>query len=405
MEIKDFENLVKPLLKDGETFLSYECESLLPPGENYGSTMLDVRVKITNENGEEKTVYYVGKTPPPPGLLWSVFNTKVTFKKEIALYNSVIPIFNEFGRERGVEHLIEFIAECKCARTSLNPESTEVDANAALLMENLKLQGYSVDDRFIGFDFETTKLLLRDLATLHSTVIAFKLAKPQEFEAKILPNLSKHPLVEFSKDLESQSHNKILEPLRANPECAPYVSKLEAVMANITRTLANPPETREIFKTLTHNDYWVNNTMVKYENDQPVSNKMVDFQMIEFTSLANDVIFFLYSSVELNVLENHLDKLFEYYYNSFVESLKKLGGDVSDYTFEEMMEEFAIVGKEIQLYHVLFMLMPIMTLKGKAKELSEIQLTDILAEESSLHENYHKRMKFVVLDFGQRGWL
>ncbi|KAI4461872.1 hypothetical protein MML48_5g00005484 [Holotrichia oblita] len=404
MEIQNFEQFIKPILKNGDKFVSYECNRLLPPGENYGSIMLEVKINIRNKNGEQETINCVAKSCPPPGFLWEMFNTKVTFKKEIELYNTIIPILNDFGREHGIDQLVDFVADSKCARISLDPNSTEVDENAILLLENLKLEGYTTGDRFIGFDLESTEILLRDLATMHASVIALKLAKPEVFEKKILPYLGKHFLQEFPEDIQKESVNKILTAYKTMPECVPYLPKVEDILVDMFVNINNPPKTNEIFTTLTHNDFWVNNTMLKYVNGKPVSNKIVDFQIIEHSSLANDLVFFLYSSVELSILENNLDNLLKYYYNCFISTLTKLGGDVSPYSYEALLEEFIHVGKSVQWTHVAYMLLPLMTLKGKVKDLADLELNDILVDEASLHDNYYKKLKFILLDFIKRGW-
>ncbi|KAI4461875.1 hypothetical protein MML48_5g00005481 [Holotrichia oblita] len=188
-EIKNISELINPELKNGQKFLSAKSNKLLASGENYGSTMLSVEVLIQNENGETEVLYCVAKTPPPPGLVWYIFNTKITFKIEMIFYNTIVPILNEFGRSKGVEDLINFVPKYINGRISNDPTSKMVDEGAVILLENLKTKGYTNGNRFIGFDKETTELLLKDLATIHASAIALRRSHPQKFQEKILSHL------------------------------------------------------------------------------------------------------------------------------------------------------------------------------------------------------------------------
>ncbi|KAI4470354.1 hypothetical protein MML48_1g10942 [Holotrichia oblita] len=406
LEIKNFESFITPSLRPGQRFVSYDCKKLLSPGENYGSVMLQVEAKISNHDGTEEIIHCVAKTCPPTDILKQIFNTKVTFKREINVYRTLVPTLNKFGKENGLEDIMNFFAVCLGGRISLDPNSDTVDDDGILLLENLKVKGYDTVDRFSGFNLDCAEFLLKDLATLHAVPLAYRLKKPKEFDEKIRPHLKKAFSFKVSDDLQINAVKGLENMLAGESECSEYIPKaVEAIMKLTSISIDNPPEERELFATFTHNDFWVNNTMLRIENGKPVSNRMVDFQIIEYSSLAHDILFFLYSSVELSVLENHVDDLLKYYYNQFIEILKKFSCDVSQFTFENYMEECKNIAIQEQLGHILIMLPGIMTLKEKARELSDIKETDMVSEKSSVHENCLKKIKFTLLDFAKRGWL
>ncbi|GJQ80316.1 hypothetical protein Trydic_g12199 [Trypoxylus dichotomus] len=405
VEIRNIEDLIAPLLKPGQQFASCEVENLLPAGENYGSVMLRIEVKVRNSSGDQEILHCVAKTCPPSPLLWEIFNTKVSFKKEIAIYTTIVPTLNDFAKEKGIDNLMNFFAKPIAARISLDPESKEVDKDAVILLENLKVQGYDTGDRFVGFDEETTKYLLRELAIMHATPIAYRSANPEGFKSKILPYLSKNSHFKPSDDVINDLIRRTQNAVSGNPKCVPHLSKIETALREMYEVIKNPPATNDLFITIAHNDFWVNNTMLKYEGVKPIGNKIVDFQIIEYSSLANDVLFFLYTSVDLRVLEEKVDELIKLYYDQFIGTLVRLKHDVSAYSFKAMLEDFAVVARSMQFTHVSFMLTPIMILKGKAVELSELKADDILMDESALHENYHKKLEFLLLDFVKRGWI
>ncbi|KAK9702717.1 Ecdysteroid kinase-like family [Popillia japonica] len=406
LEIKDFESLIEPSLKPGQKFLWCECKRLLSPGENYGSIMLQVEARVSNQSGANEIIHCVAKTCPPTDMIKEIFNTKVTFKREIEVYKTLVPSLNEFGKENGLDNVMNFFATFLGGRVSLNPNSDVVDDDAVLLLENLKVKGYDTVDRFTGFNLDCAKFLLNDLATLHGVTLAYRLKKPEEFAKKIRPHLKKAFSFNVSDDLQVNAVKGLEAMLVGESEFSAYIPKaVEAIMKVTSISIEDPPKERELFATFTHNDFWVNNTMLRIEEGKPVSNRMVDFQVIEYRSLAHDVLFFLYSSVELSVLENHLDDLFQYYYDQFVGILKKFNCDVSEFTFENYMQECKNIAIQEELGHILIMFPGIMTLKEKAKELSDIKESDMVAESTSVHENCLRKMKFTLSDFAKRGWL
>ncbi|GJQ85191.1 hypothetical protein Trydic_g13035 [Trypoxylus dichotomus] len=404
-QIKQLENVIQPYLKNNQKYISCECKNLLSSGENYGSVMLQVSVKLENENGEEKIVECVGKTVPPTEMLWNLFNTKVSFKKEIAIYKVFIPELNAYGKENGIKGFITSTAKCFGARISLDCNSEIVDNDAVLLLENLKTEGYVVCNRYDGFDEECARVLLVNLATMHAAVIGYRHEKPLDFEKKMLPHLSKAFAFNITDYFCENFGNSVKNACSKNPKCIPHLSKIDTALRELNYFNKNPVKGKSIYTTLTHNDFWVNNILVKFEKGRPVAVKVIDYQIIEFSSLAHDVIFFLYSSVNTELLEEKIDDLIRFYYDKFIETLISLKQDVSEYSFESMMEEFAIIAKDAQFSHIMYMLAPIMMLKGKAKALSQFDLDDLIFEEDAIHENYFRRMQFVLLDFVRRGWL
>ncbi|KAI4461874.1 hypothetical protein MML48_5g00005482 [Holotrichia oblita] len=404
-KIKFLENIIAPHLQNNQKIISCDFDNLLSAGENYGSVMLQITIKLQNDNGDEENIYCVGKTVPPSEMLWNLFNTKITFKKEIAIYKTIVPELNKYGEECGVKNLIKFTAKCFGARISLDPSSEEVDHDAVILLENLKTQNYKVCDRLNGFDEECSKLLLGDLATMHAAVIGYKYAQPESFEKKIYPFLKKAYAFNVTESFADNFAAVIKNACAKNPDCIPHLHKITKALREINYYNENPVKGKDIFATLTHNDYWVNNTLLKFEDGKPIANKMVDFQLIEYSSLAHDVIFFLYTSVNMDVIENKVDELIKFYYDKFMETLTKLGHPTTEYSFESMLEEFAIIAKYGQFSHLLYMFVPICMLKGKVKSLSKFDLNELIFEESSMHENYFRRMQFTLIDFSRRGWI
>ncbi|KAI4461870.1 hypothetical protein MML48_5g00005486 [Holotrichia oblita] len=383
MSINNLEKVIEPYLKGSEKqFISYETKNLLPAGENYGSTMLSLDINVQNKNGQQETIHCVAKTLPPKKMQ-EFFNTKVTFKKEVAFYTT----------------------KCIGARISSDPNSQDVDEDAVIILENLKHQGFSVGNRFVGFNLETTKLILKDMAKMHGTFIAFKLAKPVEFQEKIGCYLDKALDFVAPDDMLDNLVKHVQRHASRNLNCIPLLSKIDENTRKMKGYFVYS-KYREPFGTIVHNDLWTNNMLIKYLNDEPIDVIFVDFQVLRYGSPARDVLFFLYSSVQLDVLKTELDELIEFYHSELVNTIKLLKCDISLFSYEAYLEEMKIAAEDTEFCHQMFMLTPLYTIEGGAIDLSEWEPTNIAPEnEEILDARYYDRLHFIILDFAKRKWI
>lgn len=87
------------------------------------------------------------------------------------------------------------------------------------------------------------------------------------------------------------------------------------------------------FNTFCHFDFWVNNMMICEDNDcHPKRIKIVDYQFIKYGSVAEDVLFFIFTSVADHLLDSKIDHLLDVYYTAFYEALRINGCALEDYS-------------------------------------------------------------------------
>ncbi|XP_072400504.1 uncharacterized protein [Diabrotica undecimpunctata] len=308
-----------------------KLSNLISKGENFGSEMIKLDVTTVDENGKEETLHGVAKTLPKHEMMRQAFKVQVTYTNEMAFYDLIIPTLQDFQRELGVKKVIDWFPECYATRKNLNT-SDIIDDNAVIVLENLIIAGFQNIDRYIGFDLETAKLVLRDLASFHAVPLALRLKKPEVFEKVIKPHC-----VPF-EPMDVDDYLLVLQGIiEENKEIAHLASKITGWKKTVLPV-------SDLFGTITHTDMWTNNTMQKFENGRAVNNKLVDFQVYSYGSPATDVFFFLWSSVPQEVLEKNLDLLLNYYYEQFVNVLKEHKVDVSPYTYEKFLQEIDKVG-------------------------------------------------------------
>lgn len=152
IELRELQPILSRTFGDRLIVVHYTTESLLPPGENYGSTILKVHAVIKrDEDAEEEDLHLVAKMPPPTEYQRRMFDSPYTFRKEIFMYEHILPHYQELEREAGLkeDEIFDVLPKYYKSRFSLSPD-VEFDDNAVILMENLKARGYYTGNRAKG---------------------------------------------------------------------------------------------------------------------------------------------------------------------------------------------------------------------------------------------------------------
>ncbi|KAJ3658376.1 hypothetical protein Zmor_010116 [Zophobas morio] len=396
MNVERIEKLEDILpLDENKTIIDHQVKRLTAAGENYGSLMLSVDITVQNAYGTEE-IHTVAKMVPPNEFIQKVFNTQTTFKNEIAFYNKIVPVLHEFQREQGMDELVDFSPKYCGSRINLSGDPSVVDSDAILLLENLKTIGYSNFERTLGFDLDTSKLIVADLAQLHAVSLGLKLKKPDVFETEVKKYLG------------------TFNPPRSNPFLQHFfavidkIDELKLLRERIQKVFDNPlphSEAREPFATFIHQDCWVNNIMIKVEERKSVKNKLVDFQVCDYGSPAKDLIFFLFSSVQNNVVEKHYDDIVRYYHQTFTSILQKLKCEITSFSFDAFLKEINYEAANSQFRHLMFMTFPMFAPKGTVKELSELTPDDLISESTDITDLHKEKLIFIIRQFAKRNWI
>lgn len=395
-EIKEIEVLLKTTLGENVQVIDYTTKHLTEPGENYGSLMLAVNVIL---NGGKK-LKLVAKLPPVSPVWQKLFNSPLTFSKEIGLYKNIVPTLQQFQIEHGMKAM-DFFAKFYGGRTCLDLNSDSFDENAIILLENVKELGYAIGNRFIGFDYDTTKLILNDLAVFHATPIALKLKHPRVFEEKIKPYLTKH--VYHENAFQELALKQIIDITNMNEELRKYVPRIKKVLDRNVNGMNGSLYKSEPFATMCHSDYWVNNTLIKFDsNGKAIHNVMVDFQIMEYASPGNDIVFFLHSSVQKEVLNERYDELLRVYYTKFIDTLEKFHCNLTPFSYDNFMNELKMSANQLQFFHTFLMYKPIYLKKEGA--VGEPSLESLMSLDH-VGNDYYDRCYALIRHFVNRNWI
>lgn len=252
--------------------------------------------------------------------------------------------------------------------------------------------GFENSVREIGLNLNGAEMILKDLAIFHGTAIALKLKKPDVFKEKIRPQCT---AFDFPKEPVIPIFNILRKLIQTFPEYAHLAEKATNFVDKET-----PRTFREPFATLIHFDLWVNNILNKFENDEIARNVFVDFQVYDYRSPASDVFFFMWSSVQKEVLEQHIDHLISHYHKKLLNTLKCFEIDTAMFELENFEKELQTEAS-FEFGHALmftFLLKFVKNLDNHNMHKFDLELSDI-------NQKLKDMIYFMVKECSKRGWL
>ncbi|XP_029170505.1 uncharacterized protein LOC114940149 [Nylanderia fulva] len=378
-----------------------EWKQLTDPGENFGSQILAVTVNA-EQSGKKRTLNMVVKLPPRSQYLLDLFDSPITFKKELDFYSTVAPEFTRLQNESGIpqETLSVITPQFLGGRLGLRDPRC-FDEQAAIILENLKENHYTTQDRIRGLDKMHMDFAIDHLAKLHATTIGLKLKKPGLFEKAILPVLE-YSVNEDAKDCVVDMVQKAHNDYKSMKKAEPYLDRIQKTLEYATRVTLTP---REPWTTLVHNDFWVNNMLFKYDEStgRPIDMKIVDFQLTVYDYGVHDLIFFLMSSAREEVLDEHLDNMIDLYYDSFVECLESLGVSANLFPKSQFLQQLNQCAP-IRFKQCIMMVQVIQAARGSVTESTDTADKDVFKGGID-DENYKRKMLHVLSVFDRKGWL
>lgn len=186
---------------------------------------------------------------------------------------------------------------------------------------------------------------------------------------------------------------------------------------NIMRNHVTNSEDR--WNVIVHGDLWINNIMFHYGKNGRVNYaKFVDLQTLRYSNLVCDILMVLYSSTKYMMRQQYFDELIDIYRNSLIDTLREhLKGSYSCelaeleeiYTTDNIKQEIArrsLFGLGFSCW-----VLPAITFVANVKDidsllnsLNDSDKHDEIMESMKSHE-YHIRVRDIMRDFKQRGYL
>ncbi|XP_055604094.1 uncharacterized protein LOC129752332 [Uranotaenia lowii] len=277
------------------------------------SSMNRILVKYTSkENPKENLITFVAKIKPTEGKLVEEFKKSDVFDKETFIYKTVFPklvatISKLGGAVELAPHLIY---------------SSDVPSNL-LVLEDLTVRGYSVENQQLGLSLEQSKMAIEKVAFLHAAsavLLSEGSIELGKFAKGTFHVDHKDKLVYFSNALATVAD--IAADLGIDSETAIKLSTLPPKA--VQKAIEAYGSDCQGLKVLNHGDFWTNNIMFKYQDNELVDAIFVDFQNCVVGSPIIDLLFFLTSSPAYDVLETSKDELIYTYHETLSLLLQRL---------------------------------------------------------------------------------
>lgn len=380
------------------------------PGSNVGDGFNSIMVSIVisgarNGKNTDDQLVLVCKTPTLSELRQTV--AVMSFKQEIASYETLLPALVKFQLEKGISESDGFFAFPKCYGTHSDEEKLEF----AIVLEDLRPLGFRLWNKYAPIDYQHVKLVFAELGKFHAISFAMRQQNPDVFaqfstyESNIFKIMTGFPGFEayhrknYDRALETlhdddQEAIRMFTHLRDN-----FYSKFRA---SVSASGAEP------FAVLCHGDCWSNNMMFQYasaDSLEPQRAVLIDWQFSQYCSPATDISYYLYSSTEQPLRTAHFDDILHDYHDSLAELLHRLGGNAdAQFSFDDLLGQLRTFG----IYGLLLAPTLIQVVTVKAEDLPDMENVSDRKEfdfmEKGKPAGYAQRVRDVIRDFVDRGF-
>lgn len=240
---------------DGAVVVSWDTESFTAKFDGATSNIANIRIQYSLA-GEEGEVSYVAKVTPDRGQTTDFYS--IIYAKECYFYAEIIPALNAILQGIGGKPL----SFPKCVYYSLEPGKEMV------VLENLREQGYSMQDRAQGIDASHSLLVLKELARLHAASLLLQAATPQQDLLHKFQSLQKEWTKEFNLGgnfgtfIENYL-NIAIDMFEKMGGCETVVKWIKKIKPQAWKMFDEHLVKTPPFAAITHGDCWINNLLFR----------------------------------------------------------------------------------------------------------------------------------------------
>ncbi|KAK7597938.1 hypothetical protein V9T40_014894 [Parthenolecanium corni] len=264
-------------------------------------TQLVVEYEQDHKIHQKKLIIKVPTSTPT----FAIFESLNFFKREIGMYEKVIPRMNKYLDK------------------TLAPAHLYTTDSQILVLEDLIARGFESGEKFQLLDLHQTKSGMKALSHFHAASHKLHLEDPNILDDLFTIHLG---ILEFRKKIINWGPI-VLELLRRKNETH-LIGIVEAAITFLKKDddamRAFLDRSKFKFLALNHGDARKVNFLYKYTSSSQVEAQLVDFQLSLWSSPLLDIIYFLISSASLNLIEFHFDDLINEYLDELNEKLIKI---------------------------------------------------------------------------------
>ncbi|ALC45502.1 CG6834, partial [Drosophila busckii] len=306
----------KDIRSDVQDIKNFRVAKATEAGDNYSSVLLAVDMDFKSTSGQSTAGAYMLKIAPSDEASNKLLDMMLTFKKELTMYNEVIPELQKLYELAG--HSVSFAPANYKFKKDLDSDY--------LLLENMRPAGYKNACRLEGLNLNETEHVLAKLALLHAASAQLYATKGNYDDC-----LTKPLYNEKTRPIFEGTHNKAfakasLEAIGTFKGSEQFADKMKYVLDNSFELTAKAEVYDETeFNCLNHGDCWTNNILFAYDDKGEVKDTLfIDFQRSSFGSPARDLYYFIFNSTQLEIKIEKFDHFIRYYHGELERNLKLL---------------------------------------------------------------------------------
>lgn len=310
-------------------------------GDHY---ILKLTYKIGNT--EESSNFFVKTKTIKTELQMQTITEANSFEKEIFIY--------KFRRE----------LEKKGFKVTFFPNMYYNKGFDTLVMENLKEQGYKLADRYTFYDLDYCKAALDALALFHANSLMYEELKSKELGRTYRLTDEYGDVLEerfyILGDTKGIGYRYLESSKGAIIELAKLMPESEEWKTSLMKRIQNFDPATEIErvvpsrKALGHGDLWANNMFYRHgNNNKSLECCLVDFQMLRYHHPALDVMLMIFTCTTRAFKKQHLQDMFQYYYQRLSDNFKEHDMDVGQVLTKEEFLKSAKVYEPLALMHAI----------------------------------------------------
>lgn len=392
-------SFLETALKSGEygpnvTVTSSEVRRATAAGDNYASDIYRATVRVTLE-GRGKTLSLIVKSQPAKEEIAKIVSESNMFNREAGAFITLMPAVYRLLDEASPGEFQPCTASCLYYHSG-SPAS-------AIVLDDLKEQGFRMADRTVGLDMQHCLLVMKALAQSHAASAVLDLKNPEIFKSYFESFFCERLRKNFEPFFRCNMHNVAKEvekwPLYSNR----FASKLHRLADIVIDVMIKETErTDDDFNVLIHGDLWLNNMMFRYsdETEEVVDVRFVDYQLCHFTNAAQDLQYFLHTSPSINLLEKH-SILVEEYHKNLQATLTLLGHEYLCPSLKKLYKQLDKMGR----FAVVISCTVLPIVLADKNNIPDVDR--MLKKEESVHfsDKYKDVFKTLLPSFEQKGWL
>ncbi|KAI4493363.1 hypothetical protein M0802_009423 [Mischocyttarus mexicanus] len=366
----------------------------------YMGQYYNIRVTVKLEDSSTKKFDFFAKIPP------STDNPQYNYILKYDTFNKEIIFYTDMIRRMGAGKGFKWFVECYlCKKDSI------------IILENVKIEGYTILDKHIPFDEEHCSWTMKALSKFHSRslILDEKLRRTGRTILDLYGHLL-HEILYTKDDFSKKGMNAAIIGIFATIDLIDTLNDEEKISLKKrvnTWTWALPnllKPSNKYRNVLCHRDIWSNNIMFKHDsNGTPLGCYLIDFQLMRYYLPAMDVVCCLYLTTDRATRDRHSESLMKIYHDTMRQSLQDEGLNADKCLSWSEFRESCDEVKPIALFYAL-MNLQIMLMPTKATEqfmespdiFEEViygeKRSDLIQSQYREVEPYRNRLREIVLE-------